>query len=146
MKKMRKVLSLIVVAIMIAATASMTASASNYNSGNTTYRDLNVPYHYYGTHQNMRFNMKYSPGNIWSYTDAQLGLGPATGKAYTAMIPRGVFFRDKAQIQSSSYVKATDGYVKTSLSGSDINANCVMHSATSNVVWGWRIDYRYMRG
>lgn len=139
--KASRMLALVSALVLIVSVMAMPAGA--YDDSNTYYRNLNEGYHYSGTKSSMKFNMKYGVNKIWSYTDAQLGMGPATGKAYTSMIPRGWFGSDKAQIQADSYEKKSDGYVKVTCYGSDTNANTVMHSAYSNVTSGWRIDYRY---
>lgn len=81
-------------------------------------------------------------------------MGPATGKAYTAFVPRQWFGLSGKQYQKASYSKDSKGYItvtaKSGESGdpngkTDGEANTVMHSGYTNVTIDWRVDRKYER-
>lgn len=150
--KTKRFLSVLLAAIMVLSMFAMSASA--YDSTNTFTRDLSKPYSLSGTHQDMEYQFGYGTYNIWSQTKIQAGMGPATGKAYTAFVPRQWFGLSGKQYQKASYSKDSKGYItvtaKSGESGdpngkTDGEANTVMHSGYTNVTIDWRVDRKYER-
>ncbi len=154
--KSNRFLATLVSGAIICATMCISASAADNYEENTTISDLTksytvtTPVEYndssLGTITRAR-TLSYKPNSVSATTRFQVGTASnLTAKAYVAIQQHeGVAGSGRGEfIQSSSNYIGNDGYISAKKNGTSYCAKYVLHSGSSNILFNWRFDNKYL--
>lgn len=130
----RRLLTTLVCAAVLCASMAVVAGAYN-----THTRNLNVAY---GINQGT-YNMRYGINAARAYTATVVN--DQTGKAYAALMQRSNSTGANAGFISDESTYNDNGTVRTTITGTTMYANYVLHSGYCNKMGqqAWRFDHKY---